>query len=109
LSGGTFGAEGRPVLGPEGQEPNVYMTNIGPHGRQGGEAGGVEFLVHTESNAPVDVMVTFTVSTPSRARTCSAEDRRCRGPADSPREAIPGQRPGADRSTPLFDPAIGCG
>ena len=61
FSGGIFGAEGRPVLGPEGQEPNVFVTNIGQHGRAGGEAGGVEFLVHTESNAPVDVMITFTV------------------------------------------------
>jgi hypothetical protein len=60
FSGGIFGAAGRPVLGAEGQEPNVFVTNIGPHGREGGEAGGVEFLVHTESNAPVDVMITFT-------------------------------------------------
>jgi hypothetical protein len=55
FSGGIFGAEGRPVLVPEGQEPNVYVTNIGLHGRPRGEAGGVEFLVPTESNAPVDV------------------------------------------------------
>jgi hypothetical protein len=64
FSGGIFGAEGRPVLGSEGQEPNVYVTNIGPHGKPGGEAGGVEFLLHTESNSPVDVMVTFTAFDP---------------------------------------------
>jgi hypothetical protein len=64
FSGGIFGAEGRPVLGAEGQEPNVYVTNIGPHGKPGGEAGGVEFLLHTESNSPVDVMVTFTAFDP---------------------------------------------
>jgi hypothetical protein len=64
FSGGISGAEGRPVLGPEGQEPNVYVTNIGPHGTPGGEAGGVEFLLHTESSSPVDVMVTFTAFDP---------------------------------------------
>jgi hypothetical protein len=36
FSGGIAGAEGRPVLAPEGQEPNVYLTDIGPHGRAGG-------------------------------------------------------------------------
>ncbi|MFE6869521.1 hypothetical protein ACFVFS_23575 [Kitasatospora sp. NPDC057692] len=64
FSGGIFGTDGRPVLGPEGQEPNVYVTNIGPHGKPGGEAGGVEFLLHTESSAPVDVMVTVTAFEP---------------------------------------------
>jgi hypothetical protein len=64
FSGGIAGAEGRPVLGPEGQEPNVYVTNIGPHGRPGGEAGGVEFLLHTESSSPVDVVITFTALEP---------------------------------------------
>jgi hypothetical protein len=32
----------------------------GSHGRPGGGAGGVELLLHTESNSPVDVMITFT-------------------------------------------------
>jgi hypothetical protein len=64
FSGGIFGADGRPVLGQPEQEPNVYVTNIGPHGKPGGEAGGVEFLLHTESNSPVDVMITFTVFDP---------------------------------------------
>jgi hypothetical protein len=62
--GGIAGAAGRPALGPEGQEPNVYVTNIGPHGQPGGEAGGVEFLLHTESSSPVDVLVTITVFDP---------------------------------------------
>lgn len=64
FSGGISGATGRPVLGPEGQEPNVYVTNIGPHGSPGGEPGGVEFLLHTESSGPVDVLITFTVFDP---------------------------------------------
>jgi len=34
FAGGIFGAAGRPVLGQPGQEPNVYVTNIGPHGNQ---------------------------------------------------------------------------
>ncbi len=64
FSGGIFGADGRPFLGEPGQEPNVYVTNIGPHGKPGGEAGGVEFLLHTESNSPIDVMITVTVLDP---------------------------------------------
>ncbi len=62
--GGVFGAAGRPILGEPGQEPNVYVTNIGPHGTPGGEAGGVEFLLHAESSSPIDVMVTITVLDP---------------------------------------------
>jgi hypothetical protein len=64
--GGAFGAAGRPVLGEPGQENNVYVTNIGPHGKPdpGGEAGGVEFLIHAESNSPIDVMITITVLDP---------------------------------------------
>lgn len=64
FSGGVFGADGRPVLGEPGQEPNVYVTNIGPHGKPGIEAGGVEFLLHTESNTPIDVMLTITALDP---------------------------------------------
>jgi hypothetical protein len=59
--GGVFGAAGRPVLGNPGQEPNVYVTNVGPHGVAGGEAGGVEFLIHAESAAPIDVVVNIGV------------------------------------------------
>jgi hypothetical protein len=66
FSGGIFGAAGRPILGDPGQEPKVYVTNIGPHGSSapGGEAGGVEFLIHAESNTPIPVMVTITVFDP---------------------------------------------
>jgi hypothetical protein len=64
FSGGVFGSAGRPVLGNPGQEPKVYVTNIGPHGSPGVEAGGVEFLVHAESNTPIPVMVTVTVFDP---------------------------------------------
>ncbi len=64
FSGGVFGADGRPVLGEPGQEPNVYVTNVGPHGKPGGEAGGVEFLLHTESSSPIDVVITVTVLDP---------------------------------------------
>ena len=69
LSGGTFGPHGRPVLGDPGQEPNVYVTNIGPHGTPGVEAGGVEFLLHTEANSPTDVMITVTVFDPIESFT----------------------------------------
>jgi hypothetical protein len=55
---------GRPFLGEPGQEPNVYVTNIGPHGKPGGEAGGVEYLLHIESESPIHVVVTFTVFDP---------------------------------------------
>jgi hypothetical protein len=61
FNGGVFGASGRPVLGDPGHEPNVYVTNVGPHGVTGGEAGGVEFLIHAESAAPIDVVVNISV------------------------------------------------
>jgi hypothetical protein len=64
FSGGIFGTDGRPAPARRGQEPNVFVTNIGPHGKPGGEAGGVEFLLHAESNAPINVMVTFTALDP---------------------------------------------
>ena len=38
---------------------NCYVTNIGPHG-DGGEAGGVEFLLHFDWDEPKPVMVTIT-------------------------------------------------
>ena len=62
--GGVFGSDGRPILGEPGQESNVYVTNIGPHGKPGGEAGGVEFLIHADSNSAIDVMITITVFDP---------------------------------------------
>jgi len=66
FSGGVFGAAGRPVLGQPGQEPTVHVTNVGPHGKPdpGGEAGGVEFLLHAESDTSIDVMITITVLDP---------------------------------------------
>jgi hypothetical protein len=48
---------GRPNLGAA----NVYVTNVGPHGVAGGEAGGVEFLLHVDFGSPLDVIVTITV------------------------------------------------
>src|SRR5260370_1727293 len=62
--GGVVGTDGRPFLGEPGQEPNVYMTNTGPHGKPGGEAAGVEFLLHAESNCLIDIMITITVFDP---------------------------------------------
>src|SRR5262245_29637064 len=52
---------GRPHLGAA----NIYVTNVGPHGVQGddpgsGEFGGVEFLLHVDSDSPLDVVVTIT-------------------------------------------------
>jgi hypothetical protein len=51
---------GRPHLG----EANVYVTNIGPHGDPGGEAGGVEFYLHADWGSPIKVVVTITVLGP---------------------------------------------
>lgn len=47
---------GRPLLG----EANVYVTNVGPHGPEGG-SGGVEFHLHVDWDSPLDVVVTITV------------------------------------------------
>ncbi|MDI1463919.1 hypothetical protein QEZ54_23315 [Catellatospora sp. KI3] len=56
--GGLFGPKtlGRPLLGAA----HVFVTNVGPHGA-GGEAGGVEFLLHVNWETPLDVVVTITV------------------------------------------------
>jgi len=54
--GGAFGSAGRPLLG----DADVYVTNVGPHDPEGGD-GGVEFHIHADSPAPIDVMVTITV------------------------------------------------
>jgi hypothetical protein len=48
---------GRPNLGAA----NVYVTNVGPHGGAGVEAGGVEFFLHVDWDSPLDVIVTITV------------------------------------------------
>jgi len=56
---GLFGGPktlGRPNLGAA----NVYVTNVGPHGPEGG-SGGVEFLLHVDWGSPLDVIVTITV------------------------------------------------
>ena len=58
--GGPFGGPrtlGRPNLG----EASVYVTNVGPHGQAGVEAGGVEFHLHQDFSQPLDVVVTITV------------------------------------------------
>jgi hypothetical protein len=59
---GGFGPKtlGRPHLG----EASVYVTNVGPHGLAGGEAGGVEFHLHVDWGSPLDIVVTITVAEP---------------------------------------------
>ena len=57
IFGGGPKTLGRPLLGAA----NVYVTNIGPHGEAGGEAGGVEFHLHVDWESPLDVVVTITV------------------------------------------------
>src|SRR5689334_22621396 len=46
----------RPFLGAA----PIWVSNVGAHG-SGGEAGGVEFLLHVDSNAPLNALVTITV------------------------------------------------
>jgi hypothetical protein len=43
--------------------PDVRVTNIVPHGPEGGP-GGVEFVLNVDSPTPVDVAVTITVFEP---------------------------------------------
>ncbi|MDF2903520.1 MAG: hypothetical protein K0S25_1158 [Bacillus sp. (in: firmicutes)] len=57
--GGFFDPNVR--LGVHG--PDVFVTNICPHGPEGG-AGGVEFMLHINSNTPINVAVTITVLDP---------------------------------------------
>jgi hypothetical protein len=47
---------GRPNLGAA----SVWVSNVGPHGFSTDEAGGVEFLLHTDWDSPLRVMVTIT-------------------------------------------------
>ena len=55
--GGLGGLDGiRPFLG----QANVWVTNVGVHGAEGG-AGGVEFHIHVDWPSPLNVMVTITV------------------------------------------------
>ncbi|MFE5404040.1 hypothetical protein ACFQ9Z_22375 [Streptomyces sp. NPDC056580] len=62
---GPFQTQGRPLLGAA----NVYVTNVGPHGGDNGETGGVEFLLHTDWGDPLDVEVTVTVLEPIESFT----------------------------------------
>jgi len=39
----------------------IWVSNVGAHGVAGGEAGGVEFLLHVDSGTPLNAMVTITV------------------------------------------------
>lgn len=55
--GGGLKTLGRPHLGAA----KVAVDNVGPHGRAGGEAGGVEFFLGVYESDPVDVIVTITV------------------------------------------------
>ena|SRR5918996_4480953 len=48
---------GRPNLGLA----PVWVTNVGPHGVPGVEAGGVEFFLQVDWPTPLDVVVTITV------------------------------------------------
>ena len=48
---------GRPNLGAA----SVWVSNVGAHGVAGIEAGGVEFLLHTDWDHPLKVLVTITV------------------------------------------------
>ena len=48
---------GRPNLGAA----SVWVSNVGPHGVTGIEAGGVEFFLHTDWSSPLKVMVTISV------------------------------------------------
>ena len=43
--------------------PDVFVTNVCPHGDEGG-GGGVEFMLHADSPTPIDVAVTISVSEP---------------------------------------------
>jgi hypothetical protein len=55
--GGLGGLEDvRPLLG----EANIWVSNVGVHGPEGG-TGGVEFHLHVDWDSPLDVMVTITV------------------------------------------------
>ena len=82
--GGIFGIlSGRPNLGAA----NVWVSNIGPHGR-GTEAGGVEFHLHVEWGAPLFVVVSITVPEPFEQTISGNEKGRLSCPASAS-----GQRP----------------
>lgn len=58
---GMFGPDLNTRLLVHGND--VWVSNIVPHGGPS-EAGGVEFMLHVDSNTPVDVAVTITVFEP---------------------------------------------
>jgi hypothetical protein len=58
---GQFGPDLNTRLRVHG--PDVWVSNIVPHGSSA-EAGGVEFMLHVDSDQPVDVAVTITVFEP---------------------------------------------
>jgi hypothetical protein len=47
----------RPFLGGA----PIWVSNVGAHGVPGGEAGGVEFLLHVDWPTPINALVTITV------------------------------------------------
>jgi hypothetical protein len=51
-----FKTVGRPNLGAA----SVWVSNVGAHGGPGGEAGGVEFLLHVDNPGPLRIVVTIT-------------------------------------------------
>lgn len=58
---GMFGPDLNTRLLVHGND--VWVSNIVPHGGPA-EAGGVEFMLHVDSDRPVDVAVTITVFEP---------------------------------------------
>lgn len=58
--GSIFGSDTlereRPHLG----DADIWVTNVGVHGPEGGD-GGVEFHLHVDFPSPLNVMVTITV------------------------------------------------
>jgi hypothetical protein len=55
------GLGGLDIIRPSLGAAKVWVSNVGAHGTAGGEAGGVEFLLHAEWDSPLDIMVTITV------------------------------------------------
>jgi hypothetical protein len=59
LGSGLFDPDVRPTV----HGPDVFVTNVCPHGDEGG-GGGVEFMLHVNSDSPIDVAITITVFEP---------------------------------------------
>jgi hypothetical protein len=60
LGGGFFDPDIRLNV----HSPDVFVTNVVPHDPEGGPDGGVEFMLHVNSDSPMDVAVTITVMEP---------------------------------------------